>query len=254
MRNIIISGSASGIGLACKERLESMGDRVIGIDIRDAEIIADLSSREGRDHAITQALALSNGEIDGLVLSAGVSGMQHPGDFTVSLNYFGSVDLFDGLRPAMEGRPNPCAIGLVSNSSQFDIDYDDPMVLALLEGDENKCREMILELDRGAGYRMSKHALARAVRRRAAEWGPLGVRINAIVPGMTETPMVASLQDDPEVGPMLDLLPIPMGRKGTAVEMAGVVAFLLSDDASYVHGMMMWVDGGTDAAIRPDRF
>jgi NAD(P)-dependent dehydrogenase (short-subunit alcohol dehydrogenase family) len=254
MRNIVISGSASGIGLACKQRLESMGDRVIGIDIRDAEIIADLSSREGRDHAIIQALALSNGEIDGLVLSAGVSGMQHPGDFTVSLNYFGSVELFDGLRPAMEGRPNPCAIGLVSNSAQFDIDYEDPMVLALLEGDEDKCREMILELDRGAGYRMSKHALARAVRRRAAEWGALGVRINAIVPGMTETPMVASLKEDPEVGPMLDLLPIPLVRKGTAVEMAGVVAFLLSEDASYVHGMMMWVDGGTDAAIRPDRF
>ena len=62
--------------------------------------------------------------------SAYVSGMQHPGDFTVSLNYFGSVDLFDGLLPAMEGRANPCAVGLVSNSSQFDIDYDDPMVLA----------------------------------------------------------------------------------------------------------------------------
>ncbi len=62
------------------------------------------------------------------------------------------------------------------------------------------------------------------------------------------------LREDPEVGPMLDLLPIPMGRKGTAWEMAGVIAFLLSEDASYVHGMMMWVDGGTDAAIRPDRF
>ncbi len=254
MRNIVISGSASGIGHACLERLEAVGDRVIGIDIRDAEIIADLSTLEGRQRAIDEALKLSGGEIDGLVLSAGVSGMQHPGDFTVSLNYFGSVELFDGLRNAMEGRPNPCAIGLVSNSSQFDIDYEDPMVLALLDGDEDTCREMILELDRGAGYRFAKHALARAIRRRASEWGPLGVRINGIVPGMTETPMVDALQEDPEVGPMLDLLPIPMGRKGNAWEMAGVVKFLLSDDASYIHGMMMWVDGGTDAAIRPDRF
>ena len=254
MRNIVISGSASGIGQACRERLKAQGDRVIGIDIRDAEIIADLATREGRERAIAEALEYSGSAIDGLVLSAGVSGMQHPGDFTVSLNYFGSVELFDGLRPAMEGRPNPCAIGLVSNSSQFDIDYDDPMVLALLEGDEDKCREMILELDRGAGYRFAKHALARAIRRRASEWGPLGVRINAIVPGMTETPMVESLKEDPEVGPMLDLLPIPLGRKGSAWEMAGVVSFLLSDDASYIHGMMMWVDGGTDAAIRPDRF
>ena len=66
--------------------------------------------------------------------------------------------------------------------------------------------------------------------------------------------MVEALRDDPEVGPMLDLLPIPLQRKGSAEEMAKVVAFLLSEDASYVHGMMMWVDGGTDAAIRPDRF
>ncbi|MDX1736263.1 MAG: SDR family oxidoreductase [Halioglobus sp.] len=254
MRNIVISGSASGIGQACKEKFESLGDRVIGIDIRDADIIADLSTREGRALAISAALEQSGNAIDGLVLSAGVSGMQHPGDFTVSLNYFGSIALFDGLRRAMEGRPNPCAIGLVSNSSQFDIDYEHPMVLALLEGDEDECRKMILELDRGAGYRYGKHALARAIRHRANDWGPLGVRINAIVPGMTETPMVESLREDPEVGPMLDMLPIPLGRKGTAKEMAGVVAFMLSDDAAYIHGMMMWVDGGTDAAIRPDRF
>ncbi len=254
MRNIVISGSASGIGHACREKFLTMGDHVVGIDVRDADIIADLSTREGRQQAITEVLERTGGAVDGLILSAGVSGMQHQGDFTVSLNYFGSVELFDGLRPAMEGRPNPCAIGLVSNSSQFDIDYDDPMVLALLDGEERKCREMILQLDRGAGYRFSKHALARAIRRRAAEWGPLGVRINAIIPGMTETPMVDSLRDDPEVGPLLELLPIPLGRNGTAREMAGVIAFLLSDDASYVHGMMMWVDGGTDAAIRPDRF
>ena len=254
MRNIVISGSASGIGLACRQKFESMGDRVVGIDIREADIIADLSTLEGRRLAIGQALEKTDSAIDGLILSAGVSGLQHKGDFTVSLNYFGSVDLFDGLRLAMERRPNPCAIGLVSNSSQFDIDYDDPMVLALLEGDEDKCREMILKLDRGAGYRYAKHALARAIRHRALEWGPLGVRINAIVPGMTETPMVATLSEDPEVGPMLDMLPIPLGRRGTAAEMAGVIAFMLSEDASYIHGMMMWVDGGTDAAVRPDRF
>ena len=254
MRNIVISGSASGIGLACKERLEAMGDRVIGIDIRDAEIIADLSTPEGRQQAIAAVLEKTDNAIDGLILSAGVSGIQQPGDFTVSLNYFGSVDLLDGLRPAMEGRPNACAIGLVSNSSQFDIDYEDPMVLAMLEGDEEKSREMVMQLTHGDAYRFTKHALARAIRRRAVEWGPLGVRINAIVPGMTETPMVAALKEDPQVAPMLDLLPIPLGRKGTAAEMAGVVTFLLSEDAAYVHGMMMWVDGGTDAAIRPDRF
>jgi NAD(P)-dependent dehydrogenase (short-subunit alcohol dehydrogenase family) len=142
----------------------------------------------------------------------------------------------------------------VSNSSQFGIDYDDPLVLALLEGDEARCRAMVMELDRGAAYRYSKHALARAIRRRAIEWGPLGVRINAIVPGMTQTPMVQAIKEDPEMGPFVDQLPIPLGRPGTAEEMAGVIAFMLSDAASYITGMMLWVDGGTDAAVRPDRF
>ena len=244
----------AGSALATKAKLESQGDRVVGIDLRDADIQADLSTASGRADAVREALALTSNEIDGVVLSAGLSGVSSPPDTTLSVNYFGSVELFDGLRPAMEGRPNPCAIGLVSNSSQFGIDYDDPMVLALLEGDEAKCRAMVMQLDRGAAYRYTKHALARAIRRRAIEWGPLGVRINGIVPGMTETPMVEAIREDREMGPYVDRLPIPLQRPGTAAEMAGVIAFLLSDAAAYIHGMMLWVDGGTDAAVRPDRF
>jgi NAD(P)-dependent dehydrogenase (short-subunit alcohol dehydrogenase family) len=254
MRNVVISGSASGIGLATKEKLESKGDRVVGIDVRKADVIADLSTPEGRAEAIERSLEVTSNEIDCVVLSAGLSGVSSPPDATLSVNYFGSVELFDGLRPAMEGRANPCAIGLVSNSAQFGIDYDDPMVLALLDGDEVRCREMVKDLDRGAAYRYSKHALARAIRRRAVEWGPLGVRINAIVPGMTETPMVQAIRDDPDMGPFVDRLPIPLGRPGTPEEMAAVIAFMLSDTAAYITGMMLWVDGGTDAAVRPDRF
>lgn len=128
------------------------------------------------------------------------------------------------------------------------------MVVALLEGDEARCREMVMGMDRGAGYRFSKHALARAIRHRAIEWGPLGVRINAIIPGMTETPMVQDIMDDPEMGPFVDMIPCPLQRKGSAEEMAGVIAFMLSDAAAYITGSMLWVDGGTDAAIRPDLF
>lgn len=254
MRNAIVSGSASGIGLATRSKLESQGDRVIGIDIRDADIIVDLSTSEGRKEAIAQSLEMTGGEVDSVVLSAGLSGVNSPSDTTLSVNYFGSTELFDGLRPAMEGRPNACAIGLVSNSAQFAVDYEEPIVLQLLEGNEAKCREMVLEMDRGAAYRFSKHALARAIRHRAIEWVPLGVRINAIVPGMTATPMVQDIIKDPEMGPFVDMIPCPLGRKGSAEEMAGVIAFMLSDTAAYITGMMLWVDGGTDAAVRPDLF
>ena len=254
MRNIVISGSASGIGLATKERLTADGARVIGVDVKDADIIADLSTPNGRKHAIDQSLEMSGGAIDSLVLCAGLSGLFSPADTTLSLNYFGSVDLFDALRPAMEGQSNACAIGLVSNSAQFGIDYNDPMVLALLESDETKCREMIMTLDRGAAYRYSKHALARAIRRRAVEWGPLGLRICGIVPGVTDTPMVKQIQNDPEFGSAVEMVPRPLGRNASAEEIAGVIAFMLSDAAAYITGSLLWVDGGTDAAVRPDAF
>ena len=254
MRNIVISGSASGIGLATAKNLEAQGERVIGIDIKDADIIADLSTPEGRQHATEQALEKTDAQIDGLVLCAGLSGLFSPADTTLSLNYFGSIELFDGLRPAMEGRPNACAVGLVSNSAQFGIDYDDPMIIALLEGDESRCREMILTQDFGSAYKYTKHALARAIRRRANDWGAAGVRINGIIPGVTDTPMVKKIQDDPMFGGAVDMVPRPLGRNASADEIAGVIKFMLSDAAAYIHGSMIWVDGGTDAAIRPDRF
>lgn len=204
--------------------------------------------------AIALALELSKGEINAVVLSAGLSGLFSPPDITLSFSYFGSVELFDAFRPAMEGCDNPCAIALVSNSAQFDIDYDDELVAALLAGDEAKSICILAGRDRGAAYRYTKHALARAVRYRAVQWGPLGIRINAIVPGMTQTPMVDDILNDEKFGQFAELLPIPLGCMGTAEEMAGIIAFLLSDAASYVTGMMMWADGGTDAAVRPDRF
>jgi len=253
MRNIVITGSASGIGLATKDMLEAAGDRVVGIDIKDAEVIADLSTPEGRKHAIDKALELTGGDIDGLVLSAGLSGMTTPGDVTISVNYFGSVDLMDALQPAMVGRPNPCVVCLVSTSSRF-VEFDDPMIDALFEGDEEKCQKMILEMDKGAGYRYAKHALARLIRHRASEWASTGVRVTACVPGMTDTPMVDSLKEDPELGPILDVMTSPMGRNGTPQEMAGVIGFLLSDAASFINGTMIWVDGAQDARDNPDVF
>ena len=70
----VISGSASGIGACTKTRLEAQGFRVIGIDMKDADIIADLSSGEGRKSAVDSALEMSGGKIDRLVLAAGVGG------------------------------------------------------------------------------------------------------------------------------------------------------------------------------------
>jgi 3alpha-hydroxysteroid 3-dehydrogenase len=255
MATAVVTGSYSGIGRAVRGQLEAEGDRVIGIDIREAEIVADLSTPEGREEAVEQALERSAGEIDKLVVAAGLGGGKDGTGLTVlNLNYYGSVEIMDALKPAMIGRPNPSVVAISSNSSQFGVDYQDPTVLALLEGDVAKSNEAFGDQDSGAAYRLSKHAVVRAVRRRAVAWGPDGVRINAVVPGQTQTPLFQRVMDDPLMSQFVGMIPLPIGRVADPKEVANVVCFALSDKASYVHGSVLWVDGGTDAGVRPDLF
>jgi NAD(P)-dependent dehydrogenase (short-subunit alcohol dehydrogenase family) len=103
-------------------------------------------------------------------------------------------------------------------------------------------------------YGLTKQALARAVRRRAEPWGAAGVRLNAIAPGPTMTPLLQGSLDDEVLAPLVDALPIPLARRAEPAEMAGIMVFLASDEAAYVHGSIWFADGGTDAVVRPDHF
>src|SRR5436305_13368801 len=98
----VVTGSASGMGAATKFRLESDGHEVIGIDVRDAEVTFDLGTPDGRTNAIEAVYQYADGAIDGLVTFAGLAGTTtRPGSIVASVNYFGSVALLDGLRPAL---------------------------------------------------------------------------------------------------------------------------------------------------------
>jgi NAD(P)-dependent dehydrogenase (short-subunit alcohol dehydrogenase family) len=254
MGNAIVTGAASGIGRAVREQLQKSGDRVIGIDLHDVEVNADLGTPEGRKRAVDETLALAAGAIDRLVLAAGLGGQVRDGLRVLTVNYFGSVDLLDAFKDAMVGRPGAAAVAVSSNAAQLGVSYDDPVVLALLDQDEAKARELFGDRDGGIAYCLSKHAIARAVRRRAMEWGRAGVRLNAIVPGQTDTPLYRAVCADPEMGQVVEQLPLPLGRTAAAEEIAGAIVYLLSDASSYVHGSVLWADGGMDAAIRPDAF
>jgi NAD(P)-dependent dehydrogenase (short-subunit alcohol dehydrogenase family) len=244
----------SGIGKAVREQLEKQGNRVIGIDLRGVEVNADLGLSEGRQRAIDETLELAGGAIDRLVLAAGLGGQVRDGLRVLTVNYFGSVDLLDAFKGAMTGRPGAAAVAISSNASQFGVDYSDPAVLALLDQDEEKARGLFGDQDSGTGYRLSKHAIARAVRRRAVDWGEAGVRLNVIIPGQTDTPLYRAVCADPDMGQFVDRLPLPLGRTATAEEIAGIIVYMLSEATSYMHGSIVWADGGMDAAIRPDAF
>jgi len=254
MGTAVVTGAASGIGRCVRERLEGQGDRVIGIDLRDVEIEADLSTPEGRQSAVDRALEASGGSIDRLVVAAGLGGHVRDGGLVARVNYFGAVRVLDGLRPALEGRPGAAAVAVCSNSAQLGNPVENPIVLALLADDEAAAVAEIGEAPGAAVYGLTKHALSRAVRRRAADWGAAGVRLNGIAPGQTQTPLFEGSEKHPVLGKFVDDIPVPLGRKATPEEMAGIIVFLLSEAASYFHGSIVWADGGTDAVQRPDAF
>ena len=103
-RIVVVTGSASGMGAATRARLEADGQRVVGVDLRDAEVVADLGTPDGRPGRGRRASReLAGGSIDGLVTWAGVAGLTErpPGSLLVSVNYFGTVALLEGLRPLL---------------------------------------------------------------------------------------------------------------------------------------------------------
>ena len=71
---------------------------------------------------------------------------------------------------------------------------------------------------------------------------------------MIDTPMVADLRADPETGPLLDMLPIPVGRPGRPEEIAALVELLLGPDGGYFCGSVLFCDGGSDALLRTDHW
>jgi len=253
MKNAVITGSASGIGACVKARLEAQNYRIIGIDLKGEDISADLSTQDGRQAAIDQALEMSEGKIDRLVLAAGLGGHLEDGQLVARVNYFGAIELLDGMKEALADTGGRVVV-ISSNSAQMRTDPESDIVRCLLEGNEGQAMQYIGDAHGALTYGVSKHAVARAVRRRAADWGQAGITLNAIAPGMTETPMFRGAADHPQIGKSVEAIPIPKTRVASPDEIAGVIEFMLSDAADYMQGSVIYVDGGTDAQLRPDAF
>ena len=159
MRTIAITGSAGGIGGALRARLEGQGDQVIGIDVRDAEVIADLATADGRAAMVAAVTERSGGALDGVVAAAGVT--HDDGALVTSINYFGAIATLEGLRSLLVGRPGASAVAVASNSATTQPALRLEHVEACLAGDEAAA----------AGRRRTRR---RGLRRQQARAGPMG--------------------------------------------------------------------------------
>lgn len=257
MSTIVMSGCATGIGAATRKALEAAGHTVIGVDIRDAEVIADLSTAEGRKQAIADVLAKCDSGLDGIVLCAGLGPQTKVIGNVVSVNYFGAIELMDAFLPELSKSQNAAAVVISSVASAQLAWEKNPLAAPLAAGDEAKARAIVEGAGEQGGnlaYAGSKNALTVAVRKRAAAWGEAGVRLNTIAPGATETPLLQAGLQDPRYGESISKFVPPLGRRAEPAEMAAVIAFLMSPAAGYVHGAQIVIDGGIDAVMRPTQF
>lgn len=242
-RVALVTGAASGIGWAIAELLAQQGAAVALVD-RDAQACAQAART--LQAAGAQALALAcdvgvaasvaqaaeaalqwQGRVDVLVCNAGMQGPAAPlaqasdDDWqrVFEVNLRGATRFADRLLPAM-AQAGGGSVVLMSS-------------IAGLRGNA-----------RIGLYGLSKAALAQLARNLAVEWGPRGVRVNAVSPGLVRTPLAAPLLAD--AGFMLRrLAATPLRRVGEPHEIAGVVAMLASPAGAFMTGQNLVVDGGT---------
>jgi NAD(P)-dependent dehydrogenase (short-subunit alcohol dehydrogenase family) len=252
-KTFAMTGGASGIGAAIKQSLLDAGHELIVVDIANADIEADLSSPEGRAHAVESIKAAAADGLDGFIACAGVGSHVPNLPLIAAVNYLGTTELVAGLKDALAAKKG-AVILVSSNSAPMDTNAD--YVDALLAGDDDALASALENMEGQTVYSGSKQAVARWMRRNTAEYASQGIRMNAIAPGYTETPMTAAVAEDPNYGDAIKqfVASIPIGRAGLPEDMAKATRFLLSDEASFICGSVLFVDGGHDAMMRPDQF
>ncbi|PNU03318.1 SDR family NAD(P)-dependent oxidoreductase [Novosphingobium guangzhouense] len=225
-RRAVVTGAASGIGAAVAQRLAADGAQVFTADIQgDVDFVADLTIADANARLVAAAVERMGG-LDTVVPCAGISAF-HPleGHDDAYFQRVLDVNLIAVFRLVREATPHLKAHGagrivtIGSTTSTY--------------GDEGLC-----------AYSASKHAVLGFTKSVAAELGPFGVTATCVQPGAIDTPMTAPAFDQmPEYRTFWEAK-APLRRLGQPRDIADVVAFLCSDDARFVSGHGLWVDGG----------
>lgn len=253
-RTYVITGSASGIGAATARILRERGENVIGIDLKDADVEADLSVPEGRAVAAARATELAGGTVDAVIACAGIAA---PIAKTMAINFFGVTEVLEALLPALRKSASPRAVVV---SSMASLQTPSPeLVDAALAGDEAKALEIGDALAAQGpmvgfmNYPSSKRALSRWVRRESVSeaWAGSGIPLNAVAPGTVITPMTEGLLSNPEGLAQVDAaVPMPLNYHQPAESIANLMIWLTSEENTHMAGQTIYDDGGADVVLR----
>ena len=257
MGTYAVSGSAIpedgrvGIGGALRRMLLADGHEVISIDLHDADLICDLSTPEGRQAAIAGIHERAPDGLDGIATLAAVSGRKSDRRTLVNVNFFATIELVEGVRDLLAQRRGAATL---CSSHTFVLFPKDDLVDLYLTLDREKIEAGVEKRSGMSTYASGKKALVMWMRDRVPDWAEDGIRLNAVVPGYTETPMT-SLDDSTEAERQWAAdfqSQIPLGqRPAKPEEVAAAFRFLLGPDASFVNGTTLFVDGGHDTTLRP---
>jgi NAD(P)-dependent dehydrogenase (short-subunit alcohol dehydrogenase family) len=239
-RTALVTGSTSGIGKAAALALAARGAHVLVVgrnEERAEQVVAEIEGNGGRAsfrlttlgdlesarELVEWATEAGDGHVDILINNAGVSllgpsnaATEAEFDETFALNVKVPFFLVASLAPAMAER----GWGSIVNVSTMVASFGQPGM---------------------AMYGASRAALELLTKAWAAEYGRRGVRVNAVAPGPTRTPRIEEVGED--MANQIAAL-APAGRMGEPEELAAAIVFLASDDASFVHGVTLAVDGG----------